>query len=572
MKPEPRTIQHWLSDIQRGLLRLPRFQRGEVWSPDKVEKFLSAILRDRPVGVFLVKKKNPDEKPLETRRLPGTPESGETCAEYLLDGQQRLTALWRSFTDDYKDRIYYVSFENKDDQYGVKDIEIVKLNSRNGGIIGDPVKEFQKRLIPINVLGPENVRLHAPTTWQRKAEQAANCNSQYLDALIRRLRAIFSQTDLSFFSLPQNTPMSEAIEIFIDTNRGSVPLSPFDLAVAQMELKASESLKHRIEKLIQEVPAIAALESPESNVGDRAAKSQKKVGDLVLKIQCLFQGRKPTNAYRDLNFDALTVNWSEIVEGIRWTAKTLEEWHIFDGKRLPTAIPLRVLPALHRHIPRRGAKYANAMRLVKKYLWWAFLTERYDRQANDRLKEDFDRLVDVLRDGKPERVIPVFKSERPKIGGIREAGWPKARGRLSRAILVACSLDGARDIASDRSVLKERDVHYHHIFPEALVKSSGRSPDLALNCMLLESGTNQEWWKKWPGDYLVEIVGASGYPEPEKEIARRLNTHLLPAQKLISSKYTPEADLRILYDEFIGDRARLVTRRLKNLLDKGDKE
>lgn len=558
MQPIPRQVQDWLNDIQRGLVRLPRFQRDEVWTSEKVENFLWALLRERPIGVFLVLEANPAELLFETRPLPGTPENGETCRQYLLDGQQRLTALWRSFSDNYPDRVYYVSFEEKNDRYVETGIKAVKRTTRESGIIGDPVNEFGQKLLPINILGPENVRVNSPTGWRKKVEQATECNDEYLDNLIMRLRDSFSGTQLSYFSLPQHTPIDEAIDIFIETNRSSVPLSSFDLAVAQMELKASESLKDRVEELIQDVPAIADLET--------------NVGDLVLKIQCLFEGKKPTNNYRNLDFEALSENWVEIVKGIHWTAKTLGELHIFDGRRLPTGIPLRVLPALHRYIPQQGAKHANAMRLIKRYLWWAFLTDRYDRQANDRLKEDFDRLVDVLQRGKPDTVVPVFKSERPDEEDIKEAGWPKGRGRLSRAMLVACSLDGAMDIASNRSVLQKEKVDHHHIFPKAPLKATEREPDRALNCMLLEPLTNKEWSKKWPGDYLIEMVGATKYPYPEKEIEKRLNTHLLPAQKLISIKDDPESDLGSLYDEFLHERVKLVVKRINKLLARGNKE
>ena len=34
------------------------------------------------------------------------PDSGEKVNEQLLDGQQRLTALWRSLRDKYEDRTY----------------------------------------------------------------------------------------------------------------------------------------------------------------------------------------------------------------------------------------------------------------------------------------------------------------------------------------------------------------------------------------------------------------------------------------------------------------------------------
>ena len=161
------------------------------------------------------------------------------------------------------------------------------------------------------------------------------------------------------------------------------------------------------------------------------------------------EGKKPTYGnYADIDFQKLNNDWQKITAGIKWMTETLGDLNIWTSQRLPTAVPLRVLPPLHGFVPRSGAGRANAMRLVRKYLWWSFLTSRYERQANDRLKEDFDALVEVLQRKRSESEVPAFRHERSIEDDIKNAGWPTAGGILSRAILVVCSLQGANDIAS----------------------------------------------------------------------------------------------------------------------------
>ena len=161
-------------------------------------------------------------------------------------------------------------------------------------------------------------------------------------------------------------------------------LTHYELAVAQMENKTATSLENMIDELKDDIPSIVSLEEP--------------VGDLVLKVQCLLEGKKPTYGYYSkLDFESLKNNWPRIQAGIEWATETLSEFNIWDARRLPTAVPLRVLPALHQDIPKSGHARAQAMRLVRRYLWYSFLTDRYDRQANDRLKEDHDALVKVLK-------------------------------------------------------------------------------------------------------------------------------------------------------------------------------
>ena len=563
MEARPRHIAAWLNDVKRGFVRLPIFQRDEVWTSEHVEKFLGAILKQRPLGVFLLLEANPNPKraPFKTRPLPGSPDNGESCREYLLDGQQRLTALWRSFSDNYPNHVYYVTFEKEGDKYIETGIKAVKRTSRNQNIIDNAVNEFEKGLLPVKILAPEDISTTSSTTWRKEAESSSACNDELLDKLISRLKSRFHATFLPHFSLSQDTPVEEAIDIFIETNRSSVRLSAYDLAVAQMSNETSESLKNKVEELKEDVPTIEDLES--------------EVGDLVLKVRCLVTGKKPTYGnYAKLDFKALKNDWKKIIDGITWTTQMLSELHIWDDKRLPTVVPLRVLPALHRHIPERGASHAKAIRLIKKYLWWSFLTDRYERQANDRLKEDFDTLVDVLQGKKDELDVPAFSCDKPTKMNIKAAGWPKARGLLSRAILVACSLSGAKDIASNRPLRKGQNVDHHHVFPIGALKTSKKEPNFALNCMLLEPLTNKEWAKKWPGDYLIEMVTASGgsWSNPEKEVENRLETHLLPPENLIPIKETPRVDIGKPYNAFLERRAELVMMRIEALLINGEPE
>lgn len=53
------TIHEWLGLVSDAVAQLPEFQRDVVWKPDRVVKFLDAILENRPVGCLLVLKVRP---------------------------------------------------------------------------------------------------------------------------------------------------------------------------------------------------------------------------------------------------------------------------------------------------------------------------------------------------------------------------------------------------------------------------------------------------------------------------------------------------------------------------------
>ena len=104
MEARNRTIEDWFAWIRDGAVMLPRFQRFEAWGFAQVEGILENIVRRPalPVGALLILEVG-DEPPFHARPISGAPTPQTRPAYHLLDGQQRLTALWRSLTDDYEE-------------------------------------------------------------------------------------------------------------------------------------------------------------------------------------------------------------------------------------------------------------------------------------------------------------------------------------------------------------------------------------------------------------------------------------------------------------------------------------
>src|SRR5438067_7694394 len=105
-----RSLPEWFTEIRSGQLRLPRFQRYESWNHNTIGNLLETVVQGLPAGATLVLEVG-DEEQFVSRPVVGAPDHPFKPNEHLLDGQQRLTALWRSFHDDYDDRTYFVYFE-----------------------------------------------------------------------------------------------------------------------------------------------------------------------------------------------------------------------------------------------------------------------------------------------------------------------------------------------------------------------------------------------------------------------------------------------------------------------------
>lgn len=571
MQAENKPIRDWLEDVRRGVVRLPRFQRKESWTHKNVESFLDTVIRhNRPIGVLLVLNVNPDEQPFETRALEGTENNGEICRQHLLDGQQRLTALWKAMNDSYPDRAYFVPFREKDSSYDLNG-EIVGKSRKSNAWIGNPVEEQSRGYIPVSLLYPGDTGIKKALNWLNRVAGAKKVSKDALEALIMKLREEVGGRMFPYLALPIETDPDDAIDVFINTNTSFVRLMPYDIAVAQFEADTHESLQKLVDSLAEIIPGIVDLEG------------EAGIGDLALKIACLQQDFTPTfGNYRELKMARLQDQWEELYKGIKWVVEVLNKEKLWFERHLPSSVPLRVLPALFPYMPRHGDDRAKADRLVRQYLWRAFVTEWYERQANDRLKKDYDALKEAL-DKKTFKCSPdgenVFSSPLPDEDRLRGEGWPTGRGILKRAILAVCLREGARDVASDREISREEirkserryERQYHHVFPKALLKKKAKKcdPDLALNCMLLEEPTNNAWKDQWPGNYILERIRKSGLEgERANEALRsRLKSHLVPPDLIIDAVEGTGISLAMTYEQFLEQRAKMIAEKIKELCE-----
>ena len=91
---QDRPIQVWFQRIQNGEIKLPRFQRHQAWDKNRICSLLDTVTKNLPLGVTLLL--NVNEEQFVSRYLATAPETSVRVTEHLLDGQQRLTALWRT--------------------------------------------------------------------------------------------------------------------------------------------------------------------------------------------------------------------------------------------------------------------------------------------------------------------------------------------------------------------------------------------------------------------------------------------------------------------------------------------
>lgn len=104
----PRDVRRLASLADDGTLGLPEFQRNFIWRPPAIADLLRTVARNWPAGSFLLLK-GPQE--FACKPIQGAPPLTREPTLLILDGQQRITALYQAFGDQAPET-YYVDMRN----------------------------------------------------------------------------------------------------------------------------------------------------------------------------------------------------------------------------------------------------------------------------------------------------------------------------------------------------------------------------------------------------------------------------------------------------------------------------
>ncbi len=589
-KAQDRTLGVWFQNIQQGMVKLPRFQRFEAWDRGRITSFLNTIINNLPVGVTLALEVAGQEKFVSRYIFSSDPTQPGTVTQHLLDGQQRLTAFWRSMHNNYELETFFIylpQFDGGQSKLG-SEVEIRciprwvnKHQLRMPRWAEEPAQCFKRGLLPVNLLRPGDISpeidlwLNDATKLLEPADTDPDALTKYkaytatrekIKAEITALRERVAFFNLPYLSLPADTSKDVALQVFINMNTNSKPLLLYDIIVAEVESVAEESL-HTLEASLNEKCPTA------SRYGN--------LSDLILSTSALLQEKLPnTRGMIEMDKRQLLANWPKLERGLERMANFLDGQGVFDETRLPTNAVLAVIAAAYELIPDDGDFLAKAEKLLRKYLWSAFFTDRYENTAASRAFADFKAIKALLKnrsfsDNELSTIPALNRAEFPlaDVDSLMAAGWPKASGIKARAILAVATYFGAIDFADHKPAtygsIQKRE--YHHVFPDALLSEADIRSDRALNCALITWKTNRIIGRKDPLEYLEERVQWAD----EKLVRERLNSHLISYDLLSKAHYAGmnrddfKQKLEADFNEFLRDRANLVIAAM-NSLTEGD--
>lgn len=538
--PEPTSspFSVLISEIDKGQIKIPQFQRDFVWNKAKSSKLIDSILKGFPIGTFIFWRTNETLRSIRNIGnfdLPA-PIEGEFVS-YVLDGQQRITSLFAGLKGlilkrDKKEINYsdiYIDLSIEDDS----DDDIVKINIENGR---------ENDFIKLNDLLQGGFQLLAsyPEKYHVKLQEYKNRIQSYQFSIIKINEA----------------PIDIATEIFTRINEGGKTLTVFEIMVAKTYENEIFDLSEKYKELQENLGIINYETIPSSTVLQTVS--------LILKKEC----NKKT--ILKLNKHDIIKNWNEIVDSIEKAAEYFKLTY-----RIPVSqlLPYNALlaPFAYFFYYNKDKPTGDKKDMLLDYFWRVALSGRFSQGLESKLAQDIKKIDKILDSKKPkyEERIDITPAN------IKRKGYFKASNSFIKALLCILAYQEPKSFNDNSTVtignswLKQSNSkNYHHFFPKAFLKkklSNEEDKDFLINHIcnitIVDDFLNKrEIRAKAPSIYMKKF-------ESENQVLQStMKTHLISNIKEFGIW---EDDYSIFFDK----RLKEICNELKNkmMLIEGDK-
>ncbi|OMR14524.1 GmrSD restriction endonuclease domain-containing protein [Burkholderia pseudomallei] len=464
---ETLTIREILDAVYRGQIRIPAFQRGFVWEPDRVAFLIDSIYKGYPFGALLfwrTSERLQTENKLGPFDLPAP--QADFPIDYVLDGQQRVTSIFGVFQTElqgdsptWKD--IYFDFQQIVD---VQETQFFALASDEV----DPNRHFPLRAI-------------FDTTEYRRLTRSM---TDELALQIDRMQTIFREARVPVQTFRTDEKEKVAI-IFERINRQGVPLDTLQLLSA-WTWSEDFQLKSEFEDLIEEL-------------GDYGFTELSN--DISLLLRCtaaILTGSSRPESLVQLNGSVVRQRFSEVVNGIRGALDFLAtEYDLPSIENLPyenCLIPLSVFFAAPGN---SEVAVSDIQRItLSRWFWRAAFSGRYSAGVLRHLDADISEAI-KLKQGQPSQLANIlvnvtadhFLENRFVIGTVNTKTFIALLAQM-----VPLNFVSGTPVDLRQKLQSYNRKEFHHLMPKAFLTASGqaqRSENILANFCFIARSDNR---------------------------------------------------------------------------------
>ncbi|WP_416982742.1 GmrSD restriction endonuclease domain-containing protein [Streptomyces sp. T028] len=404
-----RDVRTLITQIAAGEIMLPEIQRGYVWKASQVARLIESLYRGYPAGSLLFWKTG---QLAETRGAAiGVSQALPSVMPlYLLDGQQRLTSLFRVLTDHAEAQVVF-------------NIETEAFQNQSAA-----TRRNKKWIKVYDVVGPDSdvFAIHG----ELKGVGLAIPDSE----IGRRLSALQKITQRDFhMEVLHDFEYEEVADIFVRVNSGGRALKTTDLALATLSARTPGFLGQ-----------LEAESARWATRGYGALDVNFLIKALTLSLSTTGKRLASVAKLTAASKETVEAGWENVQRGLSRVVPLLEERLL-----IPTTALVPSLAALHplilfygRHA--ESAKIANDVE--NGLLYWflaATARNRYGGASDTALTQD----IRVLEGENP--VAALLSNLGIRQGGISVTADDLAGRNHQSPYLMFCYLAAAHAGATD---------------------------------------------------------------------------------------------------------------------------
>ena len=530
-KPDSKKYTDLISEIQKGQIKIPKFQRDFVWSIDKTAKLLDSILKGYPIGTFILWETNErlnDIKNIGNLVLPPVPD--DIKVQYVLDGQQRITSLYAAFLGASIQK----EGEKKITDYGLIFVDLE----------GDIDNNDEQIIVSEQ---PESKNISLKDLLNSKYSDLREKYSNDDIDKIQEYKETFTSYDFSTVVL-RKEDIDSAIEVFTRINTGGQTLTLFEIMSAKTyDEEQHFDMQDRFQKLLKELE-VSKYDTISSTVilnvlGLILSKNKECKRKIVLQ----------------LDKQSIIDIWDDVISALK---ESIDYFRSVYRIPVSTLLPYDALlvPFSYFFYFQKEKPKGKQIKYLEEFFWRISLSYRYSSSTESKLAQDIKRIDQILNGERPNYdEIKVFLSSPTDLIDTNFS----AGNSYCKAVICLLAYSEPKDFQDNGKVILDNSwlkmansKNYHHFFPKSYLRKQGIGNENSIvNITLVGADLNKRKIRaKAPSIYIQDFL------DENEELHKSIKSHLIDN---IDDFGIHSDD----YSVFLEKRATLIYNALKNRIE-----
>ena len=549
-------LSELLREVASGKAQLPEFQRSWTWDDNRIVGILASLSQGYPMGAIMRLTYGNENVKFKYRTIEGVDAPGAVPEHLILDGQQRLTSMYRATcskepvnttTEKKKNilRYYYLDInkcldENEDREdtvLSVPDDRKIKENFDRDVILDISTKEleYEKEMFPLNIVFDSGAR----EDWGDGYKEYHHYDKEYMDKY-KRFRSEVLDTitgyKLPVITLGKETPREAVCKVFENVNTGGVPLTVFELVTATFATYEFD-LREDWEKCRD----IIRGKNEQLNTDVMNGVDETAFLTAVTLYTTYHATTMTTCKKKDvlsLAFEDYLANRDVLLEGYKLAKKFLFKQYVFRMRDLPYTTQLIPLAAICAEIGKNIFNQPQTQTILSKWFWCGIMGEMYGGANETRYANDMEDIVASIRGNDSlNRTINAAYFSATRLISLQTRNSAAYKGIMALLYRGSCH-DFVQGTTIDIVKSMDESPDIHHIFPEAYCSKMNYSKDKwnsIINKTPLLPESNRQIGGDAPSAYSKRIMRKADIDETVWRA--RVESHLVDYECFISDDF-----------------------------------